>query len=157
MKHLLAAAAVLAIASVASAADWLRYDNARYAYSIEVPPGFGPVEEAQNGDGGVTRSAGGNAELAVWGSMIIDDDFRSEVASRIASDMNDGWDISYDVRRETAASWSGTRNGRILYSRALSGCDGTAGFFRLEMDASAKEAYDPVVTRLVKTFTRPGC
>ena len=65
MNRLIVVAGLLCLACFgASAGDaWTRYLNARYGYSVEVPPGFSPIAEAGNGDGGTARSPAGNATL----------------------------------------------------------------------------------------------
>ena len=51
------------------------------------------------------------------------------------------------------ASWSGEREGRIFFARAIILChDDQAGFFQLEYPAELREDFDAVVKRLVKGF-----
>ncbi|MFI0843445.1 hypothetical protein [Mesorhizobium sp. IMUNJ 23232] len=79
---------------------------------------------------------------------------RAEVGERMRGDEADGWTLSY--RRETVsgASWSGLRNGRILYARAIPLCDGAAGYFRLEYPQASAKVFDVVVKGLVKGFAK---
>lgn len=146
------ATVALSVAGAATAGDWSRYDNARFAYAIDIPPEFSEVEEAANSDGGVSRSADGTAELRVWGGYLVVGDFKSEVADSIRSDKGEGWDISYDRRTTRSASWSGSKDGRVFYARAMKGCDDAAIHFRLEYDRSDLESYDEIVGRLVKSL-----
>lgn len=145
---------IVSMASMPSArADaWSRYDNARFGYSIAIPPGFSDVTEAANGDGGVSSSADGRAELSVWGNYLVTGDFESEVAERVRSDASDGWAITYDRRTARNASWSGSKDGRVLYARSVRGCDDSAIHFRLIYDSSDLRAYDATVRRLVKSL-----
>jgi hypothetical protein len=140
----------------AGAADWSRYDNARFAYAIDIPPGFSRVAEADNSDGGVSTSADGKAELRIWGAYLVDSDFKSEIAGRVESDRSEGWAISYDRRTAKSASWSGSKGARIAYSRAVKGCDGAAIYFRIEYDRADMDGYSDIVGRLVKSL-RPTC
>lgn len=149
---LLVGAAVGVAASSASADGWGRYDNPRFSYAIDIPPGFSDVSEAENSDGGVSTSADGRAELRAWGAYLVDRDFKSDIADRVRSDSSDGWDISYDRRTAKNASWSGSKGGRVFYTRAMVGCDDAAIYFRLEYDRSQLKAYDPIVRRLVKSL-----
>jgi hypothetical protein len=143
----------LAVAPLqASAEDWGRYDNPRFAYAIDIPSGFTDVSEAEDSDGGVSTSADGNAELRVWGAYLVDQDFKSDIAGRVQSDLSEGWDISYDRRTAKSASWSGGKDGRVFYARAVTGCDDAVIYFRLEYDRSQLKAYDTVVGRLVKSL-----
>lgn len=148
----LVGAAIAVISSGASAADWARYDNPRFAYAIDIPPGFSDVSEAENSDGGVSISADDRAKLRVWGAYLIDRDFKSDVADRVRSDSSEGWDISYDRRTAGSASWSGSKDGRVFYARAMTGCDSAAIYFRLEYDRSQLKSYDAVIGRLVKSL-----
>ena len=149
---LLVGVAVVVVSSTASADSWGRYDNARFAYAIDIPPGFSDVSEAENSDGGVSASPDGKAELRAWGAYLVDRDFKSDVADRVQSDSSEGWDISYDRRTAKSASWSGSRRGRVFYGRAMTGCDDAAIYFRLEYDRSQLKLYDPIVSRLVKSL-----
>jgi hypothetical protein len=157
--HKISMVAVMLVASVlvAGADGWQRYANARFGYAIDIPPGFSEVAEADNSDGGTSRSADGSAEFAVWAAWLVDTGFSADVAERMRGNEADGWTLSY--RRETAsgASWSGLRDGRILYARAIPLCDGAAGYFRLEYPQTSAKVFDAVVKRLVKGFGGGGC
>jgi len=87
---------------------------------------------------------------------MMADSFAAEIAPRIDQDKQDGWRITYDRRAEEWASWSGSRDGRIVYQRSIIGCDGAAIHFRIEYDGSQMKAYDPVIARLVKSL-HPEC
>lgn len=142
----------LAFPLLAAADSWNRYINARFAYSIDIPPGFSKVEEADNGDGGVSRSAEGDAELLVWGGYLAVGDFKSEIAERVRSDTIEGWKISYDRRTTSTASWSGSKGDRVFYARAVEACDDASIHFRLEYDRGDIESYNAIVGRLVKSL-----
>ncbi len=61
------------VASRLLATDWGQYDNARFGYTIDVPPGVRVGKEADNGDGRAFR--GGASKLLVWGGNITEDSF----------------------------------------------------------------------------------
>ncbi|WP_150969221.1 hypothetical protein [Aureimonas leprariae] len=135
-----------------------RYLNARFVYGITIPAGFGPIREADNGDGGHSISKLGHADLAVWGSNIMEGSFQDEAATRRTDDERDGWRIVYSRNAPDFAVLSGTRGERIVYQRAIPACPEQVAFFRLEYDASAKQAMDPVIRGLTKSFKRvQGC
>jgi hypothetical protein len=140
----------------ALAEGWGVYGNARFSYLMPLPPGFSAIAEADNSDGGTSRSADGTATLAVWGTNLLDTPFETEVAQRMASDEADGWKLGYRQANGAGASWSGTRNGRVLYMRAVPLCADEAAFFRLEYAEVEKKAYDAVVARMVKGFGGEG-
>jgi len=134
------------------------YVNARYGYAIDVPPGFSPIREADNGDGGVSRSAQGNAVLMVWGASLLVQSFAADVGDRVESLSADGWEITYRSIKGKAASWSATRDDRIIYVRGQKGCEGEAVYFQIEYDAPLKEDFDPLIKKLVKSFVpRQDC
>ena len=141
----------------AFAADWSRYGNARFNYWIDIPPGFSKVKEPDNGDGGVSTSLQGNAELRVWGSYLTDRDFRGEAKWRIDQDRADGWDVSFQKQQTKWAVWSGAKGGRIFYERAMPVCDGAAAYFRLEYDKAQAKAFDPIVARLGTSLRSGKC
>ena len=146
----------LAMASgPATAAEWGQYDNARFGYWIDIPPGFSTVTEADNGEGGISQSSDGSAELRVWGRhIVLADDFQAEATSGIDKDVKSGWNITYQKQQSDWVSWSGTKDGRTFYQRAIPACDNAIAFFRLEYDDNQKAAFDPVVERLATSLRR---
>lgn len=141
-----------------AAEQWGRYVNARYGYGVDVPPGFSKVREADNGDGGTSRSADGQSQLAVWGSNLLMESLSSDVVDRIESAEQDDWQVSYRKVTDRWASWSGERAGRIFYARAVLLChDDQAGFFQIEYPADQREAFDAAVNKMVKGFKATDC
>ena len=149
--------AVFAAILPALAAAWTPYGNARYNYWIDVPPGFSAIEEAENGDGGTAKSPDGQAELAVWGGYLSDRDFPNEVKWRVGQEQADGWSVTYERHKAKWAVWSGSKDGRIFFERAIPVCDGAAAYFRLEYDKAAQKAFDPIVARLSKSLRAGDC
>jgi hypothetical protein len=153
---LLALCTLVALGS-AKADEWSSYANARFNYSIGVPPGFSDIMEAENGDGGTSRSSDGKAELNIWGGYLTEGDFGQEMRWRIEQDVSDGWRVIYRKRQANWASWSGTKGDRIFYERAIAACDGAAAYVRIEYERSQLQLYDVIVSRLVKSLMREGC
>jgi hypothetical protein len=158
-RIVLATLAMIALVGAAFPAEsWGRYINARYGYGVDIPAGFSPVHEADNGDGGVSRSADGQSQLSVWGANLLLDPLSTDVKSRIESAAGEGWKVSYKKVTDRWASWSGERDGRIFYARAIILChDDQAGFFQLEYPAELREDFDAIVKRLVKGFKPTEC
>lgn len=142
----------LALGGSAIAAGWDSYGNARFGYSIDIPPGFSAVAESDNSDGGISQSEDRLSQLAVWGANLVEGSFSDDFAQRLESARADGWTINY--RRETArwASWSGAVDGRIFYARAIKLCDDQAAYFLIEYPKARKASYDKVIGRLVKSL-----
>ena len=142
----------------AFAAGGAHYVNVRYGYAIDLPPGFTPVKEADNSDGGISRSADGQSEIAVWGANLLMESLSSDVQSRMQSAQDEGWTIAYQKVTSKRANWSGEKDGRIFYARAILLChDDEAGYFRLEYPEAARDAFDPVIRQLLKDFKPTGC
>jgi hypothetical protein len=148
--------ALFLLSASAMAADWSSYANARFGITIDISPGFvNDVPEPENGDGLTFHSADGKAELLVWGNNLVEADFNQDVAERLKSDMEDGWNISY-VAGVNGSGWqvySGTREDRLLYAKSISSCKETQALhFRLEYPEAQKTDFDPVVARLAKSL-----
>jgi hypothetical protein len=143
--------ALMLLALPAIAAGWGHYDNARYGYATDVPPGFVAEGESDNGDGQVFSTP--TARLTVFGANILAADFEAELRDRQAAATADGWAITYQVSTPNAGSFSGKKGGRILYVRAIALCRGTQ-LAVLQFDYSRADlaAFDPIVTRLVGAF-----
>jgi len=141
---------ILALATPVLATGWESYGNARFGYTIEVPPGFAWGKEAENGDGRSFRE--GASKLLVWGGNIAEGDFESAVAAAREYLAGDGWTITYEAVTPSWASLSGTQGQRILHQRMIALCDGQYAAFRLEYSAVDSSELDPVVNRLVQTL-----
>lgn len=146
----------LALSGAALAAEWSSYGNARFGYVVEIPPGFTAIREADNSDGGTSRSAMGHATLSVWGANLLDQTFTADVASRMSSATSEGWVLGYKVVTGRGANWSGLRGDRILYAHAVPRCRDQAAFVQIEYDASAKAAFDPIVSRVARSLRADG-
>ena len=154
-----ALAILFAAACVAGAfaADGQHYVNVWYRYAIDLPPGFSPLKESGNGDGGVSYSADGKSKLAVWGVNALLDTLAADAESRIQSAQDDDWAISYSKVSGRWASWSGEKQGRIFYAREIQLCDDRVAAFQIEYPEEAKDAFDPLVQKLVKGFRATSC
>jgi hypothetical protein len=147
---------ILLLPTDAIAADWSHYANARFGYGIDIPPGFSGQGEADNGDGQRFRGPSGTA-LAVWGGNIVESNFEAHVAEAMASADADGWSLSYQASTPSWASYSGSRNGRILYAREIALCGGTQyAAFQLDYAEPELGAMDAVVGRLVRSLKATG-
>ena len=147
--------ALIALPTVA--ADWGSYENARFGYVIDVPPGFDWGEEAPNGDGRVFTSSDGIETLRVYGGNIIEDDFEASVRAAMGYATDAGWTLSYERLTPSWASYSGERSGMILYARAISLCEGSQfASFEYEYPKRALRQADAVVERLVRSLRETG-
>ena len=143
------------VVAPATAADWGHYDNARFGYGLDIPPGFEAEGESDNGDGQVFSTP--TAKLTVFGGNIVEGDFESAVKQSQMWAGDQGWTITYQVTTPSKASFSGTAGARILYVRLIALCGGSAlGAFQIEYSRADLTAFDPIVTRLVRSLAANG-
>lgn len=155
MRILVAAVMFFATTFAAPAAEWGHYVNERFGVEADVPPGFVAGAPPVNGDGlGFSTPT---ARLGIFGSLIVEGDFESEVANRIGWAAGDGWAITYKATTPGWATWSGTRGSRILYVRAIRMCDGAIiGAFELEYSQAERAKFDLIVERLGRSLGDSG-
>jgi hypothetical protein len=149
----------VALTLPAQAAGWDHYLNVRYAYGIDVPPGFVARGESANGDGQVFRSP--DATLTVFGGNVAATDFESEAVQRERVAEQDGWAITYRVSTPTRASFSGKQGGHILDAQMIALCGGVQfAAFEFTYGSASLGAFKPIVDRLVaslKPANGTGC
>ncbi|WFU02833.1 hypothetical protein QA648_03375 [Rhizobium sp. CB3171] len=136
----------------ALAADWWSYDNARFGYEIELPSEFRLSTRSDNGDGLTLTPTDQSARLLVFGTNILDGDFSAEANVRVAIAKDEGWQISYSKSTSRGISFSGTRQGRIVYVRGVALCDGGAAFFQMDYPKTDMQRFDAIVMRLVRSL-----
>ncbi len=142
--------------SPALAQVWGQYENARFGYVIDVPPGFRGEGESQNGDGQVFSTADGTQLLRVFGGNVLED-FEQTVADAMRYAREDGWSLSYERSTPSWASFSGTRNGMIVYARAIALCGGEQfASFELHYPERDLDTMHGVVDRLVASLRATG-
>ncbi len=153
----LALLAILVIPALAVppalASEWGHYENARFGYALDVPPDFTGGGEADNGDGQVFTSRDGTQTLRVYGGNILEDDFELEVGRATEYLDGEGWAISYQRTTPSWASYSGSKQGFVVYVRSIALCEGTQfATFEYRYPVKAMSAADPVVERLVRSL-----
>lgn len=158
-KHLIALLALAAIATApALAQDWGSYGNARFGYELAIPPGFSGYGESDNGDGQVFDRPELAQVLMAWGSMMVEEDFEAEVASRMQNAQDDGWNLAAQTVTPRWASFSGVLGQRMFDTHMIQLCDG-ASYAVWTAEYSAVNAADmrPVIERLVESFRATDC
>jgi hypothetical protein len=155
MRSILIALTLL-IATPVLAAPWGSYENARFGYILDIPPGYEGEGEADNGDGQIFTPASGTQLLRVYGGNALDG-FEETVKTAMGYARDDGWNLSYERVTPRWASFSGTKNGMIVYARAISLCGGDQyASFELQYPKRDLEKMNPVVERLVASFEATG-
>ena len=136
----------------AFAADWWSYDNAGFGYAIELPSEFHLAASSEDTDRLSLSPADRSASLQVFGTMVANGDFASEANGRVALARDQGWKISYSKSNSRGISFSGTRQGRIVYVRGVALCNGAAAFFQMDYSKADMQRYDAIVMRLVRSL-----
>ncbi|QDZ09373.1 hypothetical protein [Devosia ginsengisoli] len=144
------------IAAPAFAQGWEHYENGRFGYGVDIPPGFSDQNFSDNGDGASFAAGGNPTYLTVWGGNLTDS-FEDEVSQRMAWGESEAWNTTYQAVTPRWASWSAVKGSRILYQRIVLLCDGTSyAAFRMEYSVTDVSEMNPVVERLVGSL-RGNC
>jgi len=146
------------LAAPTFAQDWDHYENGRFGYGIDIPPGFTGDGGSDNGDGQSFYNPAGAQGLVVWGGSLMGD-FEGEVASAMDyAGAENGWYITYQATTPRWASFSGVKGSRILYQRMILLCDGSSyAAFRAEYSVVGATEMDGVIEKLVRTLRADGC
>ncbi|NLR95420.1 hypothetical protein HGP17_01060 [Rhizobium sp. P38BS-XIX] len=136
----------------ALAADWWSYDNAGLGYAIELPPEFHLSDPSNDTDRLSLSPADRSAVLQVFGTAIGNGDFTTEANGRVALAKDQGWKISYSKSNSRGISFSGTKQGRIVYVRGVALCNGGAAFFQMDYSKTDMQRYDAIVMRLARSL-----
>lgn len=156
MRHLVVIIGLL-LATPALAQFWGHYDNARFGYEIDVPPGFVGNGESENGDGQIFYRLEAEQSLTVWGGMLLED-FETEVSNRQGQRAEENWAITSQATSPQWASFSGQRDHRIFHTRMIALCDGASyAAFTLEYNIRDLGPTDAVIEGLVRSFVADGC
>jgi hypothetical protein len=90
--------------------------------------------------------------LQVFSTIIPNGDFSTEANVRVALAKDQGWKISYSKSNSRGISFSGTKQGRIVYVRGVALCNGGAAFFQMDYSKADMQRYDAMVMRLVRSL-----
>jgi hypothetical protein len=145
-------AAVLVFPAAAQRA-WITYRNERFGTTIEYPSDrFNPAEPPANGDG-LRFIAADGAAFTVSAINNVLHQRLTAIETAVVKNRARGDRITH---REHGPHWfalSGTRGNSIFYSRhLLSHRREIINDFEISYPAKLRGAYDPVVTRMAKSF-----
>jgi hypothetical protein len=159
MRTLLFIVAML-IASVAAAAGdgWQRYENPRFGFGLDIPPGFAAVPATTNTGDQLFNQIGGAEKLTVLGGAVQPGSFNQKWEATKAAYEADGWALSYDPQPPNWTSFTGVRDGQRLYVKMIPLCGGTKqfGMFALEYPEADSATAEPIALRLASSMTRSG-
>ncbi|WP_246696499.1 hypothetical protein [Mesorhizobium sp. SARCC-RB16n] len=137
-----------------SAQEWQAFGIKHFGFVFDVPPGF---VLTQRSDEGAAFEGKNKAFLAVWGARLGKASFTTEIEHRMAVNENDGWKLTYKRVEPQWASYSGLKDGQILYVRAIKVCGDRAALFTVNYSRDEKLPYDPIIIRMVRSLRGDGC
>ena len=148
---------IIALAAVSAAfaqTKYRTYSNDRFYFSIEYPSNLLKMQAPPaNNDGRTFRSKDGKVEMRVWGQFnALDRNLLEEYEESLKKC---GKAKAYKDFRERFFVISCTVGGRVFYQRTMHRGDaGPEVFFTftIEYPKSRKAKYDPVVTRISRSF-----
>ncbi|WP_244554830.1 hypothetical protein [Mesorhizobium prunaredense] len=75
----------------------------------------------------------------------------------MVEDEKEGWKLTYKRVTPRWASYSGIKNEKIRYVRAIAVCNDRAALFVINYSSDEKIPYDPIVVRMVRSLKAEGC
>jgi hypothetical protein len=155
--HILALLIALFLASPALAQFWGHYENARFGYALDIPPGFSGSGESDKGDGQLFFNVAAEQMMSVRGKELAGT-FEGEAAAASAALRSQGWTIT---EQSTTADWAtitATRDHRLTYERTILLCDG-ARYATVSVEFHIRDAVamDGVLQGLARSFMPVGC
>ncbi|HTN61692.1 MAG TPA: hypothetical protein VL147_09065 [Devosia sp.] len=146
------------LAAPVLAQGWGQYDNARFGYSVAIPPDFVGQGESDNGDGQQFERRQGTQSLTVWGGLLGNADLEGEVEWRMARAAEAGWNLTYQATTPEWASFSAIKGSRVLYQRMILLCDREHyAAFRAEYFTRDAAEMDAVIETLVGSLRSAAC
>jgi hypothetical protein len=141
--------------TIASADNWLTYQNDRYGTTIDYPDVFKP-EPPRDADDGLEFKSADGADFHVSASYNGFDFTVAEYRDFIVKNLASGAVVSYEARGGNWFVVSGAKGANVFYERHLlsHGAQMTEDFV-ISYPAALKATYDPIVARMAKSF-RPG-
>jgi hypothetical protein len=138
--------------AVRAADAWRTYTNDRYGTTIDYPDSFQPQPPPDDDDGRAFKSSDGasfsvsasyggiDSNLAAYRDFILDNEPKTAT-------------VSYQAQGKDWFVVSGTNGRDIFYERHLLSHDGEmTEAFVISYPAALKQAYDPIVARMAKSF-----
>lgn len=147
---LVAIVAVASLVGLGRAEGVQRYCNPRFGFCVDYPLGLVMEPEPTNGDGRRLHDSKGLVMIVSGINNVTDDSLESEMQSQ----RNDFDQVSYQAIGKNWFVLSGKKGDDILYRKTYIGA-GTMHHLSLEYPFSLKRAYDPIVSRISRSFT-PG-
>jgi hypothetical protein len=142
-------ACAFALPAVAAPAAMLRYDNARYGYSIAYPAELIPEPESANDDGRAFHSSDGQVRVLVWANYNALSQTPTELAKQAEGDC--GASPSYQRIAANFFAMSCVADTRIIYQKTLIHGDLTMSFL-ITYPVSAGAQWGAVTTLMANSM-----
>jgi hypothetical protein len=147
------AAAAPADSPVAGGEQWTTFVGDRFGTTIDYPAGFLAMQPPPGNDDGRTfRSADGAVTLLVFGQFNIDGLDGPAMMER-DRDWGGYEQVTYQSAKADRYVLSGYSGDRVFYRAArIDAGTGVVHVFEIEYPAAEKAVWDPIVTRMAKSF-----
>jgi hypothetical protein len=157
MRYLVVIFSLILWVQVLFAADiYDTYYNHRYGYSIDYPKTvLFPQGESDNGDGQLFLSKNTDARLLVYGSHNVLEQSLEEIyreQSRGGTSEDPQKVVTYRVLKNNWFVVSGYNAGKVFYQKTILH-DNELKSFLFEYDENQKSVYEPIIKRLLKSFS----
>jgi hypothetical protein len=143
------AVVLLTLSGAAEAAEWGHYEDARFGFAIDVPPGFAAADEAGDGAAFATPVA----RLRVFGGTVLSGDFEGAVRQRQQTAAGQGWTITDQMTAPNGATFSARKGAHLLFSRMIPLCGGQQfAMFEFDYFVADMTKLEPVIGRLAQSL-----
>ena len=151
--------ALVLCATYASAqSTWDAYNNSRFGFSVEYPNALLTMQPPpENDDGRTFTSSDNTVEMRVWGQYNAENEKINDRYDTAVKGL--GSQPTYTSLGKTGFVISGIKDGKIHYEKTMYRRDKKVGtWFTLVIDypTSQKAKFDPIVTRIARSFKFSG-
>ena len=136
-----------------ASASACHYENGRFGYGVDVPEGFAPQPEAENGDGRVFISRSPQGEIAVWAQYNALEQTLAEAADFAAGERVIAYRRLNGKQNWFVLSWLDDE-GKVVYLRQQLSGD-TIYALRFTYPQSEQKAFDTIIANTVTSFKIP--
>ena len=150
--RLVALLAILATLPAAAEEVWKTYVNDRFGTVVEYPDIFADLDRPpDNSDGQTFRTGDRSARLAAYGFYNVEEETMRQLMLR---QKQDGVSYSYSAATRGAFTLSGTRAGRVFYTRCIVSAQSsdTVNCVELEYPESEVRRWDAIVARVSRSL-----
>ena len=144
--------ALVAVLPAAAEEGWTTYVNDRFGTVVEYPDIFDHLDRPpENGDGQTFRTRDGSARLSAYGFYNVEEEAMRQLMLR---QKQQGVAYTYSAATRDSFALSGTKGGRVLYTRCIMSAQSsdTVNCVELEYPESEIRRWDGIVTRVSRSL-----